>query len=86
MKQAILAIFSLPLIFLIVYLFGLLATRPKTKLKLFSIALFIALVCSFPIVSKFIELPLNLFSTKIKDEKFEIIAKPPVSQTKGWWY
>jgi len=23
---------------------------------------------------------------KIKDEKFEIIAKPPASQSKGWWY
>jgi uncharacterized SAM-binding protein YcdF (DUF218 family) len=73
MKQAILAIFSLPLTFLIIYLFGLLATRPKTKLKLFSIALFIALVCSFPIVGKFIELPLNLFSTKIKDNNFSEI-------------
>ena len=73
MKQVILAIFSLPLIFLIIYIFGLLANRPKTKLKLFSVALFIALICGFPIVGKFIELPLNLFSTKIKDEKFSEI-------------
>lgn len=23
---------------------------------------------------------------KIKDEQFEIITKPPASQSKGWWY
>jgi uncharacterized SAM-binding protein YcdF (DUF218 family) len=73
MKQVILTIFALPLIFLIIYLFGLLASRPKTKLKLFSIALFISLVCSFPIIGKFIQLPLNLFYDKIKNDNYSEI-------------
>ena len=73
MKQVILTIFTLPFIFLIIHLFGLLASRPKTKLKLFSIALFISLVCSFPIIGKFIQLPLNLFYNKIKDNNYSEI-------------
>lgn len=70
MKQVILTLFTLPCIFLGIYFFGLLASRPKTKLKLFSIALFISLICSFPIISKFIQLPLILFTNKIKNNNF----------------
>ena len=73
MKQVILTFFTLPIIFLIIYLFGLLASRPKTKLRLFSTALFISLVCSFPIVGKFIQLPLNLFYNKIKYDNYSEI-------------
>ena len=70
MKQVILTLFTLPFIFLIIYFFGLLASRPKIKLKLFSIALFISLICSFPIIGKFIQLPLNLFTSKIENNNF----------------
>ena len=68
-----LTIFTLPIVFLIIYLFGLLASRPKIKLKLFSFALFVSLVCSFAIFGKFIGLPLNLFSDKIENENFSEI-------------
>ena len=70
MKQVILTLFTLPCIFLIIYIFGLLASRPKTKLKLFSIALFISLICSFPIIGKFFQLPLSLFYNKIENNNF----------------
>ena len=70
MKQVILTLFTLPFIYLIIYLFGLLASRPKTKLKLFSIALFVSLICSFPIIGKFIQLPLSLFTSKIENNNF----------------
>ena len=73
MKQVILTFLTLPIIFLIIYLFGLLASRPKTKLKLFSTALFISLICSFPIIGKFIQLPLNLFYDKIEHENYSEI-------------
>ena len=73
MKQLILAFFTLPSIFLIIYLFGLLASRPKNKLRLFSIALFISLVFSFPIISKFINFPLIFFSKKVENNNLSEI-------------
>ncbi len=73
MKELLLTLFTLPLIFLIIYFFGLLSSRPKTKLKFFSIALFISLVFSFPIIGKFFEFPLTFFSKKIKNNNFSEI-------------
>lgn len=65
MKQVILTLFTLPFAFILFYLCGLMANKPKTKLKLFSIALFISLIFSFPIIGKFIQLPLILFVKKV---------------------
>ena len=70
MKEVILTLFTLPFIFLVIYLCGLLASRPKIKLQLFSIALFISLVFSFPIIGKLFQLPLNLISNQIENDDF----------------
>lgn len=75
MKEFILILLTMPGIIIIFYLIGLLSSRPKNKLKFFSVALFLMFIISFSIFSKILSYPLLSFVKEVNQTNIDSVSK-----------
>ncbi len=67
MKEFFITLITMPSLIIIIYLLGVLASKPKTKIKFFSYALGFAFLFSFPFVTKILGYPLIALNEKINE-------------------